>query len=79
MDPRPRNAVDRLKGADFTIALQSQRDLIEASEQPGAAARVNLETMSLPGRRGDGLLLEIDADTSRTLGEFDLCGKTVGN
>jgi hypothetical protein len=61
MDPRPRGAVDRLKGPDFIIALQCQCNLIETSEQPGTAAGVDLETMPLSGRRGDGLLLEINA------------------
>jgi hypothetical protein len=47
MDPRPLGAVGRLKGADFVVASQSQQNLIEAFEQSGAAARIDLETVQL--------------------------------
>jgi hypothetical protein len=47
MNPGPLGSVCRLKGTDFGVALQRQRDLVEALEQAGATARIDLETMPL--------------------------------
>ena len=77
MDPRPLGAVGGLEGPDFVVAPQRQRDFVEAFEQSGAAARIDLETMPLSRRRGDGLLLEIDADAPRALGVLDLGGEAI--
>src|SRR5665647_3314058 len=79
MNPRPLGAVGRLKGADLLVALQRQRDLVEAFEQPGAAARIDLEMESLSRGRGDRLCLEIDANAPRALRVFDLSGKAIDN
>src|SRR6202048_265797 len=79
MDPGPRCAISRLKGLDFLVALQCQGDFIETSEQSGAPARIDLEAGPLSCWRGDGLFLEIDADTPCPLCEFDLRGKAVDN
>src|SRR5665647_1533856 len=79
MNPRPLSAVGRLKGADLLVAPQRQCDLIETFEQPGAAARTDLEMESLSRGRGDRLRLEIDANAPRALRVFDLSGKAIDN
>src|ERR1700693_5059616 len=79
MNPRPRVAVDRLKGADFLVALQRQCDLIESFEKSGAAARIDLKTVNFSGRRRDRLRLQIDADPPRPLRMLDLRGKAIDN
>src|SRR5665213_1979654 len=79
MNPRSLGSVRGLKGADFVVALQCQRDFIKALKQPRPTARINLETMPLSRRRGDRLFLEIDADASCALGKSDLRGKPVDN
>ena len=60
MDPRPRCAVGGLKGPDFVIALQRQRNFVEPLQQAFAPSRINLEPVRLSGRRNDRLFLEID-------------------
>jgi hypothetical protein len=63
MDPWPLHTISRLEGPDFVVALQGRQDFVEAFEQAGAAARIDLEMMLFSGRRQDGLRFEIDADT----------------
>src|SRR5450756_963649 len=77
MNPRPLGAVGRLKGADFVVALQCHRDFIEASNQSGTAARIDLEADLFSRRRCDRLRLEIDADAARPLGMLDLRRETI--
>src|SRR5450631_518178 len=77
MDPGPLRAVRRLKGPNFVVALQRQRDFVETFEQPGAPPRVDLETVPFSRGRGDGLLLQIDADTPCPLRVLDLRRKAV--
>src|ERR1700676_3676484 len=77
MYPRPLCAVGRLKGTDFVVALQRQRDFIETLQQRGAPARVDLEMVPRPRGRDDGLLLQIDANAPCPLGAFDLRGETI--
>src|SRR6202171_41236 len=79
MDPGPLRAVRRLKGPDFVVALQRQRDLVETFEQPVAPPRVDLETVPFSRGRGDGLLLQIDANTPCPLRVLDLRRKAVDN
>src|SRR5271169_4975375 len=79
MNPGPCCMVGRLKGANFMVALQRLRNLIEALQQAGATARVDLEPMLLARRRGNRLALEVNADPTRPLCEFDLRGQTIDN
>ena len=44
VDPGPLRPVGRLKGADFVIALQCQRDFIETFQQARAPARIDLQS-----------------------------------
>src|SRR5579863_6993771 len=71
MYPGPILAVGDLKGANVGIALQRQLDLVEALQEAGAAARVDLEAMDFSGRRRHGLLLQIDRDAPRPLALLD--------
>src|SRR5271169_5821123 len=79
MDPGPCRAVGCLKGANFMVALQRLCNLVETLQQAVAAARVDLEPMLLARWRGNRLALEVDADPSRPLREFDFRGQTIGN
>src|SRR6267142_315731 len=79
MDPGPFRPVGRLKGADFVIALQCQRDFIETFQQAGATARIDCKIVPLSRRRDDRLLLQVDADTPGTLGLLHLGGKAIDN
>src|SRR5882757_7659589 len=72
MYPGPPRTIGRLKGSNFTIPLQRQRDLVEALQQALAAARINLEGVPLSGWRYDRLRLEIDADLARALRRLDV-------
>ena len=47
MYPGPLGPVGRLKCADFGIALQRQRNFVEALKQALATARINLEPVLL--------------------------------
>src|ERR1700733_14938241 len=71
MNPRPLGSVGGLKGADFGVALQRQRDLVEAFEESCTTARVDLEAMHLSRGRSDRLLFQIDADATRALAVLD--------
>src|SRR5580658_5986245 len=79
MYPWPILAVGDLEGADFGVALQRQLDLVEAFQQPGAAARIDLEAMDLSGRGRDGLLFQIDRDAPRPLAVLDFHGEPIDN
>ena len=70
---------EAVKGADFVIALQCQRDFIETFQQPGAPARVDCKIVSLSRRRQDRLLLQVDADTPGALGLLYFRGKAIDN
>src|SRR5689334_20178561 len=50
VDPGPFRPVGRLKGADFFVAPQCQRDLVETFQQSGATARIDRKIMSLSRR-----------------------------
>src|ERR1700679_3121075 len=77
MDPGPLFAVGRLKGADFGITLQRQRDFIEAVQESGATARIDLEAMYLSRRRRDALLFQNDADASHALAVLNFHGEPI--
>ena len=77
MDPWPRCAVGGLKGPDFVIALQRQCNLVEPLQQAFAPSRVNVKTACRSGRRRDRLLLEVDANASRPLRDFDFRGEAI--
>ena len=47
MDPGTFGPVGRLKGADFVVALQRQRDFVEAFQEPGAPARIDRKIVPL--------------------------------
>jgi hypothetical protein len=79
VDPRALSAVSRLKGSDFVVAPQRQCDFVDTFEQPGAAARVDLETMLLTRRQSDLLLPEIDTDPPGALRGLDLSREAVDN
>src|SRR5579864_2169366 len=79
MNPGPLGPVGGLKGANFVVALQRQRDFVEALQKTGTAARVDLEAVHLSGRRGDRLLFEVNADTPRTLAVFHFHRQAVDN
>src|SRR5580698_6441639 len=71
MNPRPLGPVGGLKGTNFSVALQRQLDLVEADQQTGAAARIDLETMHLSRGRSDRLLFQIDSHATRALAVLD--------
>jgi hypothetical protein len=50
VDPGPFGPVSRLKGADFVVAPQCQRDLVETFQQSDATARIDRKIMSLSRR-----------------------------
>src|SRR4051794_6684362 len=77
MDPRTLRAIRSLERPDFVVAPQRELDLIETVEQPGAPARVDLEMVARSRGRGDGLLVQVDADTPGALGGLDFGGKAV--
>src|SRR5205823_9505787 len=77
VDPGTFGAVGRLKGADFVIALQCQRDFIETFQQPRAPARIDGKFVPLSRRRQDRLLLQVDADAPGTLGLLHFRSKAI--
>src|SRR5579871_5406092 len=77
MNPRPLGAVGGLKGANFGVALQRELDFIEALQEPGAAARIDLKAMHLSGWRGDRLLLQVDRHAACALTLLDFNRKTI--
>ena len=77
MDPGPLRPVGRLKGADFVVALQCQRDFIETFQQACAPARIDCKFVPLSRRRDDRLLLQVDADTPGPLGLLHLRSKAI--
>src|SRR5229473_4925359 len=79
MDPGPRFAVGRLESANFMVALQRQRNLVETLQQAFASARINFEPMLFARRRDNRLPLQINADPSRPLREPDLGGQAIDN
>ncbi len=79
MDPRPLDAVSRLKDANFMISLQGKGDFVEPPKQPGATARIDLETVPFSRGRCNRLCLEIDTDMPGSLGVLDLRGKAIDN
>src|SRR5436190_22839930 len=79
MDPRPRCAIGDLEGPDFIIAPQRQCNLVEPLQQALAAARIDFKTVGFASWRSDRLLLQVDADASRALRDFDLRGEAIDN
>src|ERR1700742_640084 len=77
MNPGPLGPVVGLKGANLAVALQRQRHLVETFQKACAAARIDLEAMHLPRRRGDRLLFQIDSDAARALAMLDFHGKRI--
>src|SRR3954451_16957890 len=77
MDPWPRGPVGGLEGPDFVVALQRQCDFIEALQQAFAPPGVDVETDLFSRRRDNRLRLEIDADWSCALREFDFGGEAI--
>ena len=77
MDPGPLRPVGRLKGADFVVALQCQRDFVETFQQAFAPARIDRKLVPLSRRRDDRLLLQVDADAPGPLGLLHLRGKAI--
>src|SRR5437868_14442045 len=79
MNPGPRDAVSRLKSANFVVALQCQCHFIEALQQAITPAWIDFESVRLAHRRSNRLSLEIDADPSRALRELNLRGQAIDN
>src|SRR3954470_23132963 len=77
MYPGPLGAVGGLKRLNLMLPAQGQRDFIEAFEKPGAPSRIDLETVPRSGWRGNGLLLQVDADASGPLRVLDLRGEAL--
>src|SRR5258706_16172235 len=77
MDPRPLRAIGGLEGLDFMLSPQRELDFVEAFQQSGTPARIDLEMVPLAGWRGDGLLFQIDADAPRALRGLDIGGKAI--
>jgi hypothetical protein len=50
MDPGPQRTIGRLKGADLTIALQSQSHFVETLQETFATAWIDREPVALSGR-----------------------------
>src|SRR5581483_838800 len=79
MNPGPCPAICGLKGLDLVIALQRQRDLVEPLQEAFAPPRVDLERDLFSRWRDNRLRLEVDGDSSGTLGGFNLGRKYVDN
>src|ERR1700730_6458025 len=77
MNPGPRRTIGSLKGHDFVIALQCQRDLVDALQETFAPPWVDLEPDLLSRWRDNRLRLKVDADSSGALGRFDFGSKWV--
>src|SRR6202023_1255068 len=68
-----------LKGAYLVVALQCERDFIEAVQETRAEARIDLEAMHSSRWRGDRLLFQIDGDAPSALAVFDFHREPVDN
>src|SRR3954453_12521917 len=77
MDPWPRGPGGGREGPDFVGAVQRQCDFIEALQQAFAPPGIDLETELFSCRRDNRLRLEIDADSSCALREFDFGGEAI--
>src|SRR5579859_8268024 len=79
MDPRSCGAISRLKSPNLAVALQGQRNLVEALQESLAATRIDLEGVPLTGWRGDRPRLEIDADLPCPLRRFNVGSQGVND